>query len=520
MIGAVLFCATPGDASAEEFRNSLGMVFQSVKGTDVRFSVWETRVSDWNALLKSADVKWEHRPDFPQDDSHPVVNVMLEEAMDFCDWLTEKERESGLLKATQSYRLPTNAEWDAAAAIKATGKKPAQVEATASQTFFWGTVWPPPSDAGNYNRARIEGSPDDGFAFTAPVGRYQPTADGIHDLGGNAWEWTYDPEAGEVLSGTLRGSSWMYWRKDSMDPAYRLAVAAETRVSGIGFRCVLEDSDKKSEFENNLTAENNADRQRLMNRPAVSQDEVKRAMLERRLLGASDKDGSSVAAPGRAFVNSLGIKLLPLPGGKVLMGEHEVRAVDYKTFVLAAGDSPPLDTQFRSDPEHPCIGVSWADAVVFCRWLTQREQTQGAIPKNSVYRLPLKSEWVLAASENDPVEKQRKYPWGSEWPPPPNRVNVDAGSLPEGDRPERKAVKTFPSNSLGFFDLSGNAAEWCSDVGDDLGGFRIHCGGSWMAAEPNMLRIDSEGRVENGQAVQDVGFRLVLDVQEPDAANP
>ncbi len=520
MIGAVLLSATPGGAAADEFRNSLGMVFHSVKGTDVRFSVWETRVSDWNALLTSANVKWEHRPDFPQDGSHPVVNVMLEDAMDFCDWLTEKERESGLLKDTQSYRLPTNAEWDAAAVLVDTGNKPTQAAATVPQPFFWGTAWPPPSDAGNYNRARIEGSQGDGFEFTAPVGRFKPTVDGIYDLGGNAWEWTYDPAAGEVLSGTLRGSSWMYWRKDSMNPAYRLTVEAETRVPGIGFRCVLEDSDTKSEFESNITAEKKEERDRLMSKAVVSQDEVKQAMMERRLQGTQDKGETSVAAPGRAFVNSLGLKLLPLPGTKVLMGEHEVRAKDYKAFVFSAGDLSTLDPQLRSDLEHPYVGVSWVDAVVFCRWLTQRERTQGTLPQSAAYRLPFKSEWVRAASENDPAGKQRAYPWGSDWPPPPNRININLSLLPGSAQPERMAVKSFPSNALGFYELAGNAAEWCADIGGDLGSHRIYLGGSWKSTDLSKLRVDSEERVEDGNAFPDVGFRLVLELEGDNSINP
>ncbi len=524
MVGAVLLSATPNGAAAEEFRNGLGMVFRSVKGTDVRFCIWETRVSDWNALVVSAGVKWVHRPGFSQDDSHPVVNVTLEEAMDFCDWLTEKERESGLLKATQSYRLPTNAEWDAAAGLKDSGRKATQVSATAPQPFLWGTDWPPPLGAGNYNRARIEGAEDDGFAFTAPVGRFKSTADGIYDLGGNAWEWTFDPVAGDILSGTLRGASWMYWRKECMNPAYQLSVAAETRVPGIGFRCVLTDSDKKSEFESNMTAERKEKRDLLMSKPVISEDEVKRAMIERRLqgtqTGAPDKGDASMAAEGRAYVNSLGLKLLPLPGSKVLLGEHEVRAMDYKAFVMASEDPSTLASQFRSDLEHPCVGVSWAEAVLFCRWLTQREQTRGTIPQSAAYRLPLKAEWMLAASENDPAGKLRAYPWGSEWPPSPKLINIDVRPLPEGARTERMAVKSLPPNSLGFYELAGNAAEWCANVGGDLGSNRIYCGGSWETTEGSKLRINSEERVEAGKALPDVGFRLVLDFQESNPAKP
>ena len=40
------------------------------------------------------------------------------EAKAFCDWLTDYERKSGWIE-NQSYRLPTDVEWSAAAGLKA-----------------------------------------------------------------------------------------------------------------------------------------------------------------------------------------------------------------------------------------------------------------------------------------------------------------------------------------------------------------------------------------------------------------
>src|SRR3569623_247845 len=166
--------------TAGEMRNSLGMVFHKVSGSAVRFSVWETRVSDWKAYLVATGQSWSHWPTFPQTDDHPVVNVTVAEARAFCDWLTGKERASTMLKPSQRYRLPANNEWDAAVGAR---------DNTTTLLFPWGTQWPPPPDAGNYNSPHIEGAKDDGFAFTAPGGKFRPSEDGLYDLGGNAWEW-------------------------------------------------------------------------------------------------------------------------------------------------------------------------------------------------------------------------------------------------------------------------------------------------------------------------------------------
>ena len=55
-------------------------------------------------------------PGFSQGPDHPAVGVSWQEAVAFCKWLTAKERSEGRLLPSQSYRLPTEADWNAAAA--------------------------------------------------------------------------------------------------------------------------------------------------------------------------------------------------------------------------------------------------------------------------------------------------------------------------------------------------------------------------------------------------------------------
>ena len=45
----------------------------------------------------------------------------------------------------------------------------------------------------------IDGAPIDEHEFTSPVGAFKPNDLGIHDLGGNVWEWCMDtvPEGNE-----------------------------------------------------------------------------------------------------------------------------------------------------------------------------------------------------------------------------------------------------------------------------------------------------------------------------------
>ena len=99
--------------------------------------------------------------------------------------------------------------------------------------FSWGAEMPPKRDSGNFaDKAAIDLVPstlpryDDGFASTAPVGKFVPNAIGIHDGSGNVAEWVNDfytvptpgltkavvdpmgPETGNAH--VIRGSSWRH----------------------------------------------------------------------------------------------------------------------------------------------------------------------------------------------------------------------------------------------------------------------------------------------------------------------
>jgi len=102
------------------WENSLGMKFLPVPGTEVQFSVWETRVQDYEVYAREqagVDGEWKN-PGFAQTDTHPVVKVSWEDAQLFCAWLTAKELGEGRLNARQSYRLPADWEWSVAVGLE------------------------------------------------------------------------------------------------------------------------------------------------------------------------------------------------------------------------------------------------------------------------------------------------------------------------------------------------------------------------------------------------------------------
>ena len=192
-------------------------------------------------------------------DNNPVANVSWADAVQYCNWLSQREGRTPAYKAefgewvpvyplADGYRLPTEAEW--ALAIRYSGQKQAL-------KFPWGTKWPPPEDAGNFaDRSAIELVPsilpayDDGYASTAPVGSFEANTLGIHDGGGNVAEWINDfytvptpgittpvadptgPDRG--TSHVVRGSSWRHAGADALRLSYR-DFSSKARQD-VGFR--------------------------------------------------------------------------------------------------------------------------------------------------------------------------------------------------------------------------------------------------------------------------------------------
>ena len=232
------------EAQAKAFENSLGMKFVPVAGTDVPFSIWETRVKDYAAYAAAnsgVDAEWKNPTalgaSLSQTDTHPVVKVSWNHAQAFCEWLTKKELAEGKIKAGQKYRLPTDAEWSVAVGLgRETGSTPAEKSRGIEGVYLWGKEWPPPVGAGNYFKSLNV----DNYEYTSPAGSFAANKLGLHDLGGNVWEWCedwYDPAAKEIR--VLRGVSWIGRDPGILLSSTRSLYTPAGRGFIFGFRCVL-----------------------------------------------------------------------------------------------------------------------------------------------------------------------------------------------------------------------------------------------------------------------------------------
>ena len=108
--------------------------------------------------------------------------------------------------------MPTDAEWSVAVGLgKETGSCPMEKgDMGVKGVYPWGKEWPPPWEAGNYMRDKVEGlDPEaDQIDYTSPVGSFAANTHGLHDLGGNVAEWCEDKCEPGSRPHVLRGASW------------------------------------------------------------------------------------------------------------------------------------------------------------------------------------------------------------------------------------------------------------------------------------------------------------------------
>ena len=239
-----------------EWKNSLGMEFVEM-GEDLLVSKWETRVKDFARFTNASKKRRLVTPDFVQQGDHPAVNVTRNDAIEFCEWITEKERKEGLIREWHLYRLPTDAEWSRMAGVEVEpGETPRERASWEWAGFPWGDEFPPQEKvaniAGAEGAARLQMNNslvldyNDGFVTTAPVGSFSPNQFGLHDLGGNVREWVGDFYTTEEAGfGTTRGGSWEDFREEHLRISAR-RLAPDTG-EGYGFRVVLVKTEQREE---------------------------------------------------------------------------------------------------------------------------------------------------------------------------------------------------------------------------------------------------------------------------------
>ena len=171
---------------------------------------------------------------------HPVINVSWLDAVNYCNWLSEKNKltpvyvfKNGTAERVPNangYRLPTEAEWEYAATFD---------KQNPNLRF-----------SGSDNSSDVAVTAENAKNHTDNVGSKKTNALGLYDLSGNVWEWVEDcwiknyqaaPQDGSArLSGNckervLRGGSYALTNSLATTRS-RYKKRIDERLKDVGFR--------------------------------------------------------------------------------------------------------------------------------------------------------------------------------------------------------------------------------------------------------------------------------------------
>ncbi len=207
---------------------------------DFYIGKYEVTQAQWKAIMGSLPNQL--LQDNNLGDDRPMVWVNWDDTQKFI------ERVNSLGRG--KYRLPTEAEWEYAA------------RGGTSTTYYWGKNendacrYANIGDAGADNSSSLTSylKCKDGYAETAPVGKFLPNSYGLYDMSGNVAEWCQDffgnyksenqtdptgPASPSLkIARIVRGGSWNHG--DHFSSGYHDWFDSNTHHFDIGFRLVRE----------------------------------------------------------------------------------------------------------------------------------------------------------------------------------------------------------------------------------------------------------------------------------------
>ena len=182
----------------------------------------------WTEVMGTDPWNWEN--DKETGDNYPAVYVSWNDASLFCEHLTSYEREAGRLSANQTYRLPTEAEWEYACRAGTTTAYSYGDDESKLDDY----AWYKDNSGGNLNE----------------VATKKPNPWGLFDMHGNVWEWCEDwhedslsggddpkgPSAGSTR--VVRGGSWCDYESRCRSAVRYYSFYPACRRYNYGFRLV------------------------------------------------------------------------------------------------------------------------------------------------------------------------------------------------------------------------------------------------------------------------------------------
>jgi formylglycine-generating enzyme required for sulfatase activity len=440
-------------------------------------------------LVQASEFLWNAKSGFEteQTDDHPVVNVSWQDAVAFCQWLSEKER--------ITYRLPTEAEWEYAC------------RAGSQTRFGFG-------DDLSLLRDHAWCESQGGWS-TKAVGQKKSNRFGLFDMHGNVWEWCHDgfgsyrnaPEVNPVgpNHSAMRGGSF-----DNPASSVRSANRNDSgvpngRTYSVGFRIVRTLEQPRHQptsftwpedqpaaaiapFGGEEARQHQEAWAKHLGVPVEKEFDLGNGMkLEmvlvppgEFLMGSSDAERARLMKEAKAINEKYVIGLIPSEGPQhrvritrpFWMGRLEVTLAQFRRFVEETDYKTEAETdgiggydyvggRWKQDPQFvwngelefpqsdssPVVEVSWNDATAFCLWLTKKQNGwRFALPSEAQWEYACRAGTTATWHFGDSDDSLFEYAWV-------------VGNSNNSTRP----VGQLQPNPFGLYDTYGNACEWCAD---------------------------------------------------------
>lgn len=469
-------------------------------------------------------------PGYEVTDDYPVANVTWNDAVAYCQWLSEKEQ--------QTYRLPTEAEWESACRAGSTTLYSCGDDDSSLGQYAW------------YYANRLN--------HANSVAKKLPNAYGLFDMSGNVAEWCRDgwdatwyqrspvedpfvpPSSGDNI---IRGGGWFSPPTDCRS-AERTSKPQSLRIGHVGFR-IIREIEVSPAANLSSTASDHAPS------PAVAPFDEKQAQAHQQAwadyLGVPVEQ--EVELPGGEK-----IVFMLIPPGEFLMGSGEQEKDEYLAAAEAAEDTWSVrsiqteypqqhvkitkpfylgkfevtqaqwqsvmgsnPSKFNKDLQNPVETVSWDDIDQF---LVQSNTVTASQPFSFV--LPTQAQWEFACRAGGTTA----------WHDTESEADFAQVAWHQGNAVNQThPVGQLQPNAFGLYDMHGNVMEWCSDwlsleaaqpavkldpVGPTTGKQRIRRGGH-IYFEPGRCRAAFKAWFFPDARQEFGGFRLAMTI---DTAQP